>query len=158
MGSESYDGQMSWPIFQRLPLFACIMCLAISLVSGRLCTEVKAGNRMEEVDVGFPCIQKYSARCGWFSLEYCTFYHHTICKKVVNQTVTFYYAETWCCPGYVMAENSTCVEGFSVPETRLVKMEEKKATVSPGGYAGIACAFVFMNIVIVFIIYGVRKR
>ncbi|KAL3858085.1 hypothetical protein ACJMK2_012699 [Sinanodonta woodiana] len=158
MGSESsYDGQRN--VLHSMLVFASITCLTFSLVSGRLCTEVKASNRMEEVEVGFPCTQTYTARCGWFSLDYCTFYHRTICKKLVNQTVTFYYAETWCCTGYVMAENSSCVEDPSFPERQLLKMEGKKEiTLSPGAYAGIASAFVFMAIVIFFIINGVRKR
>ena len=42
--------------------------------SGSKCTNVLSRNEVHEVTIKEPCVEKYNARCGWLSLNYCTFY------------------------------------------------------------------------------------
>lgn len=152
----------------------------------KLCSDVLSRDVIQEVEYKEPCIQKYTARCGWLSLNYCTFYHQTFCDKKKNDTVTTYYVVTRCCQGYYRALNGSCllvnvvdVENSKTStkspgyvfisnggnhshkvDIQAVKQnpEKKEIEISTGGYAGIICGFLFICAVTFFIIRAIRKR
>ncbi|CAC5385553.1 unnamed protein product [Mytilus coruscus] len=56
-----------------------------------------------------PCVQAYKARCGWFSLDLCTFYKKEICDKNSNRTQYYYSTVSVCGDDYIEAPNGTCI-------------------------------------------------
>lgn len=164
-----YLTSMSWLI-----PFLCV----VGLVSCNKCTNVLSRDKVQEVVVKNPCIQSYTARCGWLSLNYCTFYFQTTCDKKINETIKIYYVVTDCCKGYILDTDGTCIKmkpGMIYPSTprkpyssvnpdykhepmkqAKIKLAENK--MSGGVYAGIGCGLVLVASVIVFIVIAVRKR
>lgn len=169
-----------------LRVWAALFPLFPQYIWAKLCTDVLSRDVIQEVEYKEPCIQKYTARCGWLSLNYCTFYHQTYCDKKKNDTVTTYYVVTQCCQGYYRASNGSCllvksgdVENSKTtikppgyvfisdggnhsgkPDVQAIKhkVEEKEIEISVGGYAGIICGFIFICAVAFFIIRAFRKR
>ncbi|XP_060586866.1 uncharacterized protein LOC132742452 isoform X1 [Ruditapes philippinarum] len=164
-------------------IFLVILVPGFYVASGSKCTNVLKKTEVLEVVVKEPCIQKYTARCGWLSLNYCTFYHNTHCDKKVNETIEKYYVKTDCCKGFFMAMNGTCIEKkpgvvyHDIKPTPQVsvssavdpnhkelvilgqKTEKKvKMEISGGGYAGIACGLVLIITIAAFIFIAVQKR
>lgn len=172
-------------ICRVLPAFLfCVFSLP-QIVRAKLCSDVLSKGIIKEIVYKEPCVQKYTARCGWLSLNYCTFYHQTYCDKKKNDTVVTYYVVTHCCQGFYKAPNGTCISLGSGTDHRKITTkapdyvfisnggnrtykgsiseikhisEEAKITISGGGYAGIICGFVFLCTVVFFIIRAVRKR
>ncbi|XP_045172955.1 uncharacterized protein LOC123534678 isoform X2 [Mercenaria mercenaria] len=166
-----------------LILLAIFLSIAY-FVSGNKCTNVLGKNEIHEVVVKEPCIQKYTARCGWLSLNYCTFYHNTYCDKKVNETIKKYYVKTECCKGFLMARNGSCIKMkpgviYDIrttppsvsshmsavdpnhkedPVIGPKKEKRVKMEISGGGYAGIACGLILIVTIVAFIIIAVRKR
>ncbi|XP_045172956.1 uncharacterized protein LOC123534678 isoform X3 [Mercenaria mercenaria] len=143
-----------------LILLAIFLSIAY-FVSGNKCTNVLGKNEIHEVVVKEPCIQKYTARCGWLSLNYCTFYHNTYCDKKVNETIKKYYVKTECCKGFLMARNGSCIMDPNHKEDPVIgpkKEKRVKMEISGGGYAGIACGLILIVTIVAFIIIAVRKR
>lgn len=154
-----------------------------NFVRAKLCTDVLSRDIIKEVAFKQPCMQKYTARCGWLSLNYCTFYHQTYCDKKRNDTVVTYYVKTDCCKGFYRAQNGSCLSFGSGKDHRhtttkapgyiiisnggnhthkvsvsTVKHEDFGEKISAGGYAGIICGFVLLCAVAFFIMRAVRKR
>lgn len=162
-----------------LPTFVLFQLLIGSASCGK-CTSVLNRNEIHEVTQKEPCVQKYEARCGWLSLNYCTFYRQTMCDKKKNVTVTIYYHLTECCKGYYEAKNGTCIKkqpgvyykvdptphpipvsvdpNFVEDVPLQQKGPEKKTEVSGGAYAGIACGLVLIITITVFIVIAIQKR
>ncbi|XP_060586867.1 uncharacterized protein LOC132742452 isoform X2 [Ruditapes philippinarum] len=142
-------------------IFLVILVPGFYVASGSKCTNVLKKTEVLEVVVKEPCIQKYTARCGWLSLNYCTFYHNTHCDKKVNETIEKYYVKTDCCKGFFMAMNGTCIVDPNHKELVILgqKTEKKvKMEISGGGYAGIACGLVLIITIAAFIFIAVQKR
>ena len=56
-----------------------VCCLSgpfVVLFRAKLCSDVKSKGVIKEVTYKDPCLKKYTARCGWLSLNYCTFYQY----------------------------------------------------------------------------------
>lgn len=156
-----------------------------SSARAKICSDVLSKDIIKEVVHKEPCTRKYTARCGWLSLNYCTFYHQTFCDRKKNDTVVTYYVKTHCCKGFYKAQNGSCISmKIDVDDTRIIDKgpdyivisnggnhtykgsiseiteigKKKKIEISEGGYAGIICGFVFLCAMIFFIIRAVRKR
>ncbi|KAL4223544.1 hypothetical protein ACF0H5_017015 [Mactra antiquata] len=160
-----------WTRFMFLCLLGTVCC--------NKCTNVLSRDKIQEVVKKEPCTRSYTARCGWLSLNYCTFYHRTFCDKKVNETITTYYIVTDCCKGYIMGQEGTCIKkrpGMIYPTTpkKLVSPVDpdykhepilqskskptEKNEISGGVYAGIGCGLVLMLSIAVFTVIAVRKR
>ncbi|CAC5386895.1 unnamed protein product [Mytilus coruscus] len=123
-----------------------------------------------------PCVQAYKARCGWFSLDLCTFYKKEICDKNSNRTQYYYSTVRVCCDDYIEAPNGTCISIKSADPVWVLDKENKTDVVyvniedipttttrsnhqaQKGAIAGAGCAVVFLIIVIAFTVIGIRKR
>lgn len=91
-------------------LVFCFLASVISVgASEHKCTFIKAKTITKFEQVYKPCKLSYRARCSWFSLDYCTFYHEQYCNKNFNTSEIVYVKVIECCNKYVMAPNGTCV-------------------------------------------------
>ncbi|XP_052227079.1 uncharacterized protein LOC127841946 isoform X2 [Dreissena polymorpha] len=140
--------------------FPLMMCLFVGIASATKCTNVLHRKETQEVLKKEPCIQKYTARCGWLSLNYCTFYHSTYCDRKANETITLYYIETTCCEGFYQAKNGSCLTDAAFVKGEPVDAGSRGVTdkMSVGVYAGIACGTILLATIAAFIGVAVRKR
>ena len=152
------------------------------------CSKIKRVERLSYLYQSGPCVISYKARCGWFSLDLCTFYKKEICDK--NSNVTHYYYSTVkvCCDGFIEAPNGTCISIKSadpqwvrekefndtdvfvnvgdIPTTTKPKAhkgqqlppDDKESSLSPGALAGAGCAVLFLVVVAGFTIMNIYKR
>ncbi|XP_052801558.1 uncharacterized protein LOC128232189 isoform X1 [Mya arenaria] len=161
-------------------LTAVIFEMLLSSCSASKCTNVHSRNDIKEVVKKEPCIQQYTARCGWLSLNYCTFYHTTYCDKKVNQTLTTYFIVTECCEGFYTAKNGSCLRKlpgvrYEIPKPDSSKLStvdplylkssqlqkpstEEEDKMSGGVYAGIACGIILLLTIVVFSVIAVKKK
>ncbi|XP_052801559.1 uncharacterized protein LOC128232189 isoform X2 [Mya arenaria] len=141
-------------------LTAVIFEMLLSSCSASKCTNVHSRNDIKEVVKKEPCIQQYTARCGWLSLNYCTFYHTTYCDKKVNQTLTTYFIVTECCEGFYTAKNGSCLlDPLYLKSSQLQKPStEEEDKMSGGVYAGIACGIILLLTIVVFSVIAVKKK
>lgn len=79
------------------------------LASDHKCTRIQRTEKIATKYESGPCIQSFKARCGWFSLDLCTFYKQEICDKNSNTTQYMYSTVYVCCEGYIEAPNGTCI-------------------------------------------------
>ncbi|KAH3886233.1 uncharacterized protein LOC127841946 isoform X1 [Dreissena polymorpha] len=158
--------------------FPLMMCLFVGIASATKCTNVLHRKETQEVLKKEPCIQKYTARCGWLSLNYCTFYHSTYCDRKANETITLYYIETTCCEGFYQAKNGSCLKKVPGVSYEIYELKESPTAdaafvkgepvdagsrgvtdkMSVGVYAGIACGTILLATIAAFIGVAVRKR
>lgn len=73
------------------------------------CSKIKRVERLSYLYQSGPCVVSYKARCGWFSLDLCTFYKKQICDKNSNVTQYYYSTVKVCCDGFIEAPNGTCI-------------------------------------------------
>ncbi|KAK3084734.1 hypothetical protein FSP39_018127 [Pinctada imbricata] len=74
-----------------------------------------------------PCVEAYKARCGWFSLTYCTFYHKVFCTRIENTTEVSYYAVLECCDGFLEAPNGTCLDLKTLDQNIVARIKNETA-------------------------------
>ncbi|VDH95474.1 Hypothetical predicted protein [Mytilus galloprovincialis] len=152
--------------------------------SNHRCNKVKRTEKIAQMYESGPCVQAYKARCGWFSLDLCTFYKKEICDKNSNRTQYYYSTVSVCCDDYIEAPNGTCISVKSADPIwvldkenkteiytnvllcindaqkgqQIVHSNEEESVLSKGAIAGAGCAVVFLIIVIAFTVIGIRKR
>ncbi|XP_021347903.1 uncharacterized protein LOC110446886 isoform X2 [Mizuhopecten yessoensis] len=90
-------------------LFTTLASVTFIGASDHKCTFIKAKTMTKFEQVYKPCKLSYRARCTWFSLDYCTFYHEQYCNKNYNTSEIVYVKVIECCKTYVLAPNGTCV-------------------------------------------------
>lgn len=132
------------------------------------CYKMKPVNLTEVTSKTESCKQKFTQRCGWFSLSYCTFYRTALCHSTWNGTYTHYSRTEVCCPGFKEGPTGKCIkdtEYKSTPPSVLEKIENiEEISTGPdlklphGAYAGIACAGIFIIAFTTMTVLGVRKR
>lgn len=142
------------------------------------CYEMKPVNLTEFTTKTEPCKQKFTQRCGWFSLSYCTAYRTGVCHSSWNGTYEHFSQVEVCCPGFKEGPNGECVvdveyksddakDSGTDTKTQEIEVETeniKEISSEPdlklphGAYAGIACAVIFIIAFTTMTVLGVRKR
>ncbi|CAG2185692.1 unnamed protein product [Mytilus edulis] len=93
--------------------------------SNHRCNKVKRTEKIAQMYESGPCVQAYKARCGWFSLDLCTFYKKEICDKNSNRTQYYYSTVSVCCDDYIEAPNGTCISVKSADPIWVLDKENK---------------------------------
>lgn len=150
------------------------------------CTKIQRTEKLSSLYESGPCVTAYKARCGWFSLDLCTFYKKEICDKNSNVTQHVYSTVRVCCDGFIEAPNGTCISRQSadpqwikditdavyvniddIPTSTVSKSEvqkehqfiqDDKPKLSAGALAGAGCGALFVLIIIAFVVIGLCKR
>ncbi|XP_014771182.1 uncharacterized protein LOC106869812 isoform X2 [Octopus bimaculoides] len=120
---------------------------------GRWCQKSVKEEKTREVVERKKCIQKYVTRCGFFSLDSCTFYKTTTCLKRYDQNITIYHTVLDCCPGWAKSDSETCFE-LAQGSKPLPSIHE----LSIGTLAAICSASFFIMIILFFIVKAVWKK
>lgn len=93
------------------------------------CSKIKRVERLSYLYQSGPCVVSYKARCGWFSLDLCTFYKKQICDKNSNVTQYYYSTVKVCCDGFIEAPNGTCISKKSADPQWVIDKENDTAVV-----------------------------
>lgn len=93
--------------------------------SNHRCNKIKRTEKIAQMYEIGPCVQAYKARCGWFSLDLCTFYKKEICDKNSNRTQYYYSTVRVCCDDYIEAPNGTCISVKSADPVWVLDKENK---------------------------------
>ncbi|XP_033747829.1 uncharacterized protein LOC117332877 [Pecten maximus] len=117
-----------WMTVVVFSVLASVICVG---ASDHKCTYMRAKTITKFEQVYKPCKLSYRARCSWFSLDYCTFYHEQYCNKNFNTSETVYVNVIECCKKYVMAPNGTCVLLSKVENDEWYIMKQNVTTDAP---------------------------
>ncbi|KAH9515174.1 hypothetical protein Btru_019433 [Bulinus truncatus] len=157
-----------------------VLCFS-DFTYGRWCTRLVRKHHVETDFVMAQCKRSYTARCGWFSSQMCTYYELHECPIQHNRTVEKYQIVEECCPGYILdpINNITCIkenEGLMEEVTTIESIIETELSnhsavgslhygssdtifgLSHGAYAGIVCTLLFFICVIILVVWHVHKR
>ncbi|XP_060074704.1 uncharacterized protein LOC132554376 [Ylistrum balloti] len=112
-------------------VFSFLISMICVGASDHKCTFIKAKTITKYEQVYKPCKLSYRARCSWFSLDYCTFYHEQYCNKNYNTSETVYIKVIECCKTYVAAPNGTCILLSKVENDDWYIMKQNTTTDAP---------------------------
>uniref|UniRef100_A0A0B7A1D5 EMI domain-containing protein n=2 Tax=Arion vulgaris TaxID=1028688 RepID=A0A0B7A1D5_9EUPU len=140
-----------------------IIFICSSYVSCNWCTRITSENHVYTITETSKCNQSYQDYCHLLTWELCTYNDLVTCFKERNHTMVQYKTTEECCPGY-WQNNGTCVKITGVVKNRTYtaqyyKLEDELLFgLSPGAYAGILSAFIFVTCVFILIIVHIMKR